>query len=116
MLSYLIMLSSLIAAESAISATINGNAAELAATILSTSGGATLSNAQLIGAPSCAGLFVGGSSVSGLTLPDSGVILSSGNVVDIAGPNDSGSKTTAFSQPGDANLNTLISGSTTLDA
>ncbi|GAX20877.1 hypothetical protein FisN_7Hh196 [Fistulifera solaris] len=116
MLGYIILSSFLSAASAAITATVNSNAAALAANLLSTSGGATLSNAQLIGAPGCAGFFTGGSSVSGLTLPDSGVILSSGNVVDIAGPNNFGNTQTNFNRPGDSNLDSLIPGFSTLDA
>ncbi|GAX11810.1 hypothetical protein FisN_7Lh196 [Fistulifera solaris] len=116
MLSYIIFSSVFAAASAAIGATVNSNAAALAANLLSTSGGATVSNAQLIGAPGCAGLFTGGSSVSGLTLPESGVILSSGRVVDIAGPNNAPNTQTNFNRPGDANLNSLIPGFSTLDA
>jgi hypothetical protein len=54
--------------------------------LISLSGGATESNIVFTGAPACAGLFAGGqSAVPGLEtpFPDAGVVLSSGNPVNL---------------------------------
>lgn len=76
--------------------------------------GIQISNVTYTGANIAAGSFTGGSG-AGLGI-ESGVILSSGNVADVAGPNDSTGKTTTLGTPGDADLNGLIAPRTTLDA
>ena len=72
-----------------------------------------VSNAVLTAAPGAAGLFVGGSSVIGI---DQGLILSSGNVVTLVGPNLLDDTSTDNGVPGDADLDSLIPGYTTFDA
>ena len=66
------------------------------------------------GAPQAAGtfLFTGDHNVTGIS---SGIILSSGNISDVKGPNNSPSTTTDFGRPGDTDLDAL-SGFTTYDA
>ncbi|MFT6740401.1 MAG: gliding motility-associated-like protein [Paraglaciecola sp.] len=64
-----------------------------------------VSNVTLNGNVNAAGIFSGGMASLGI---DEGVILSSGNVVDAAGPNNDGSVSTDWGgQPGDADLNQL---------
>ena len=72
-----------------------------------------VSNAVLTAAPGAAGLFTGGSSVIGI---DQGLLLSSGNIITLVGPNllDDTSYNNGF--PGDADLDGLIPGYTTYDA
>jgi len=74
--------------------------------------GVTVTAASFTGDERGGGSFTGGAGIVGLT---SGVVLSSGNIADVAGPNDSPSTTTAFGTAGDADLNAL-SGSATSDA
>ena len=76
--------------------------------------GATASNIVYSGASIAAGTFSGGTGIIGF---ESGVILSSGNVATVAGPDniDDGS-TTNNGLPGDADLDALIPGFTTFDA
>lgn len=98
------------AADAAITtkdATQGATAAQLAQTLAG--GGVTVSNAKLTGAGEAAGSFGGGA--QGLGLAD-GVMLSSGRIADVKGPNDDGSKGTAFGRPGDADLDALIDGQT----
>lgn len=71
--------------------------------------GVTVGTVSYTGATSAAGAFTGGADSVGF---DSGIILSSGSVASIAGPNDSDGTTTVHGTPGDADLNTLISGFT----
>ena len=75
--------------------------------------GVQVSNAVLTAAPGAAGLFTGAGPIIGI---DQGLILSSGNIVTLVGPNllDDTSYNNAF--PGDADLNALIPGYTTFDA
>jgi len=56
-----------------------------------------------------AGAFTGGASVLGI---DEGIILSSGDVNDVVGPNDSDSRTTNHGNPGDSDLDDLAGGTT----
>ena len=74
--------------------------------------GVTISNVTYVGADIAAGTFLGGSGIIGF---DAGVILSSGNIASVVGPNISGSTTTANGTPGDSDLDTL-SGVQTFDA
>ncbi|MBW3564592.1 MAG: choice-of-anchor L domain-containing protein [Acidobacteria bacterium] len=76
--------------------------------------GATITNVTFTGADVAAGTFSGGTSANlGL---ESGVILSTGNISDIAGPNDDEGKTTSHSTAGDPDLDGLVSPLTTRDA
>ena len=70
------------------------NAAALVAEVISPSGGAVVSNAVLNGHSQCAGFFK--ANVDGVDLPAEGLILSSGTVSAIQGPNDSDSTTGSF--------------------
>ncbi|PYE50951.1 hypothetical protein DES52_11618 [Deinococcus yavapaiensis KR-236] len=74
--------------------------------------GVTISSASFTGAPQAGGSFMGG---LGIIDFGAGVVLSSGNIADIRGPNDSGSVTTAYGNPGDIDLANL-SGVNTTDA
>ncbi len=77
-------------------------------------GGLTVSNVSYTGDNTAGGQFLGGVS-EGLEI-ESGVLLSSGNVADAAGPNDSEGTTTIFSLSGDPDLDGLIPGFSTNDA
>lgn len=74
--------------------------------------GVTVSNVSFTGDERAAGTFVGAEAVIGF---DDGVILSSGQAVDVEGPNESGSTTTNLGQPGDVDL-TALAGFQTYDA
>lgn len=76
--------------------------------------GIQISNVTYTGAENAAGAFQGGAG-AGLSLA-SGVILSSGNVADVAGPNDATGKTTSLGTPGDTDLDKLIAPRVTKDA
>ncbi len=88
--------------------------AQLVQTVLLGSG-VTASNITYNGAPLAIGSFNG--SASNLGLP-SGVIMSSGNIVNSVGPNNnSGSSDyTDFSLPGDPDLDLIMAGSQSYDA
>jgi len=75
--------------------------------------GVPISNATLTGDPSAAGTFSAGLPSIGI---DSGVVLSSGRVADVAGPNSAPDTTTDFSTPGDADLDTILTTTTSFDA
>jgi hypothetical protein len=72
--------------------------------------GATISNVKFTGDPRAAGTFTGGIA-AGFPI-ESGVILSSGDIANIRGPNDTESKSTSFNTPGDPQLDALIGGTT----
>lgn len=72
-----------------------------------------ISNVTYTGAPIAAGTFSGGTGIIGF---ESGVILSSGNVASVVGPNVTDDITTDNGLPGDADLDSLIPGDTTYDA
>jgi hypothetical protein len=74
--------------------------------------GVTISNVTYTGATVSAGQFTGAAGIIGF---DEGVILSSGNIASIAGPNVEDGKTTDNGLPGDTDLDAL-SGYPTLDA
>ena len=67
--------------------------------------GVTVSNIRYTGAPVAGGTFTGGSGIIGF---ENGVILSSGDIASVPGPNDAGGTTTNNGQPGDPDLNALI--------
>jgi hypothetical protein len=73
----------------------------------------TLSNTSFTGSAAGSGSFTGGTGIVGF---EAGVILGSGAVTGVVGPNNSDNWSVSFSQPGDADLNTLIPGYTTYDA
>jgi len=74
--------------------------------------GVTIANATFVGKPAQGGSFTGGSDVVGF---ESGIILGSGNIADVVGPNDSSSTATYHFTDGDTDL-TALSGSPTFDA
>ncbi|HEX6596158.1 MAG TPA: choice-of-anchor L domain-containing protein [Acidimicrobiales bacterium] len=86
-------------------------AASLASAL--TGPGVTVSNAVYTGASTAAGTFTGGAGIIGF---DSGIILSSGQVATVVGPNTSDGATTNQGTPGDADLNALVAPRTTNDA
>jgi hypothetical protein len=83
---------------------------DLANTLVGT--GVSISNVTYTGADVAAGRFVGG---TGIIDFEDGVILSSGSVANVVGPNVEDGKTTVNSTPGDADLD-VLSGFTTYDA
>jgi hypothetical protein len=72
-----------------------------------------VTNAVLTAAPQAAGTFVGGLGVVGF---DQGIILSSGDINTLAGPNVGDATSTDNMVPGDLDLDALIPGYTTFDA
>ncbi len=74
--------------------------------------GVEVSNVQYHGVNHAAGIFSGGSGIIGF---DDGIILSTGKMSDVIGPNKADSTTTANGQPGDSNLDSLIPGYKTFD-
>jgi hypothetical protein len=75
--------------------------------------GVTVSNAVLTAAPGAAGLFSGGAGIIGI---DQGLVLSSGNIINIVGPNMLDDATYDNAYPGDPDLDALIPGYETFDA
>ena len=74
--------------------------------------GVTVSNVTYLGANTAAGLFNGGSGIIGF---EDGIILSSGDMNDVVGPNQLNSTSTQQFTPGDPDLD-LLSSFTTFDA
>ncbi|MBK7474225.1 MAG: choice-of-anchor L domain-containing protein [Betaproteobacteria bacterium] len=89
----------------------SSNAAALAQALAGT--GVTISNATLQGATGAAGTFSGAAAGLGL---DTGVVLSTGNVASVAGPNQSGDTSTNFGLGGDTRLDVLAAPNRTFDA
>ncbi|WP_290601674.1 choice-of-anchor L domain-containing protein, partial [Anabaena sp. AL93] len=75
--------------------------------------GVEVTNAEYTGDSRAAGIFNDPSLGIGI---DSGIILSTGDVANIYGPNNSDSTGTAFATDGDTDLNGLVSPSATRDA
>jgi hypothetical protein len=75
--------------------------------------GITVSNIQYTGSSCSAGTFSGGTGIIGL---EDGIILSSGDINYVKGPNTHDGITAELGLPGDAALNNLIPGFTTNDA
>jgi hypothetical protein len=75
-------------------------------------GVSSVSNVSYTGAMISAGSFVGGTGIVGF---ESGVVLSTGDIASVAGPNVLSDKTTVLGLPGDADLSAL-SGFATFDA
>ncbi|MEF8799472.1 MAG: choice-of-anchor L domain-containing protein [Halolamina sp.] len=84
-------------------------ASDLADSLIAGQSSITISNPSYTGADVSAGTFSGGIDAVGI---DDGVILSSGNVEDVEGPNDAVDTTTNTGTPGDSDLDTLTSGDT----
>jgi hypothetical protein len=83
---------------------------QLASTLVGS--GITVSNVTYTGANVAAGTFSGGTGIIGF---ESGIILSSGDIANVIGPNDELGATTVNNTPGDPMLDTLTTG-ITLDA
>ena len=75
--------------------------------------GITISNVTYTGDNSAGGTFNDGTGIVGI---ENGVILSSGKIADVVGPNNSDGMTTNFNRAGDPDLQTLIPGYPTHDA
>lgn len=75
--------------------------------------GVTVSNVQSNCANIAMGTFIGGTGIIGL---ESGIILSSGNIANVIGPNVNDEITAVNDLPGDSDLDDLIPGYTTYDA
>lgn len=73
----------------------------------------TVTNAVLIASPQAAGTFNGGLGVIGF---DQGIILSSGDINTLTGPNVGDATSTDNAAPGDPDLDSLIPGYVTYDA
>lgn len=72
-----------------------------------------ISNISYTGATHSAGTFSGGTGIIGF---EEGIILSSGNITNVIGPNMTDAITADNGLPGDTDLGTLIPGYTTYDA
>ncbi|NLI11238.1 MAG: hypothetical protein GX425_01115 [Peptococcaceae bacterium] len=75
--------------------------------------GVTISNVSYTGTASSAGTFAGGTGIIGF---ESGVILSTGNISNVVGPNQEPGAGDDNNLPGDTELNGLIPGYETQDA
>ena len=75
--------------------------------------GVTVSNVTYAGADVAAGRFNGGTGIIGF---ESGIILSSGDIANVTGPNIQDSITGDNGLPGDSDLDSLVPGYTTFDA
>lgn len=76
-------------------------------------GGVTVQNVSFTGASTAAGTFTGGDGIIGF---NDGIILSSGNIANVVGPNTSNGITAVNNTSGDTDLNSLIPGYSTHDA
>jgi hypothetical protein len=76
-------------------------------------GNVKVSNATFTGAAVAGGLFSGGNNTIGF---DTGVVLSSGNIATVIGPNNATGAGTNLGQPGDPDLNAIIAPTVTFDA
>ncbi len=63
-----------------------------------------VSNIKMTGSSSSFGIFKNNNSIEGL---ESGIILSTGNVIDFVGPNDKSNKSGQLKLPGDNDINTI---------
>jgi hypothetical protein len=82
---------------------------EVAAAV--TGPGATITNVRITGSTNAVGTFAEG----GLGI-NSGIILSTGNIADAAGPNDSSGSGASLGAEGDGQLNSIVAPRTTFDA
>lgn len=103
----------LICAGSSFALTTNSSMTpqQLANTILGE--GVTISNVSYTGADAAAGIFNDGNSSVGF---ESGIVLSSGNIANVLGPNTNDGVSAVNATPGDADLNALVPGHSTYDA
>lgn len=97
---------------SAVTVTTSSDSNALVNSILGS--GVSVSNVTYSGGINASGFFTDGLS-SGLGF-ESGILLTSGNASNAEGPNNSEASTGVNGLPGDADLNTLVPGSTTNDA
>lgn len=77
--------------------------------------GVTVVSASFTGNNQQGGLFAGPGVADAIGVSD-GVVLSSGKIADVVGPNNSSGKSTGFGGPGDAYLNSIVAPLTTRDA
>ncbi|MFM8295591.1 MAG: choice-of-anchor L domain-containing protein, partial [Microcystaceae cyanobacterium] len=89
------------------------NAFDLASAILGP--GVTITSATFTGDPQSAAVFSASDPSPGIGIA-SGIVLSTGNVADIYGPNDSDNTSTDFPTAGDVDLDALVTPSATQDA
>lgn len=89
----------------------NGGAALLAESLLGEDSGIEISNVNLVTDANgiSAGFFSNGTPTIGF---EEGIILSSGDVEDVLGPNESDGTSVQLNTPGDADLDAIVSGST----
>lgn len=87
------------------------SSSDLVSTLLGT--GITASNIKFIGISNSAGVFADGKAAIGF---DEGIVLSSGNIANVIGPNKSDSITQSNGLGGDADLDGLLPGYSTHDA
>ncbi len=85
---------------------------DLATALLPAGSGISVSNVNFVGEDAQGGTFTGGTGIVGF---DEGILLSSGDVNDVVGPNENPDTTTNHGNPGDSDLDNLAGG-TTLDA
>ena len=71
--------------------------------------GITYQNINYVGAADALGKFTGGTGIIGF---EDGIIMGSGNINDVVGPNVQDGITTENGQPGDADLDALVAGGT----
>lgn len=76
----------------------------MAASLLGSSSGITITNATYVGANGASGLFSGGTGIIGIP---SGILLTSGSVNNVVGPNNDSGASTNNGLAGDAQLDTL---------
>jgi hypothetical protein len=101
-----------LAAPWSISALSEGTtAAQLASTLVGP--GVTVGNVAFTGDATAAGLFDDPAASVGLAR---GIVMSTGHVHDVIGPNTSPAKGSDLGQPGDTQLNAVLNGQTTHDA
>lgn len=77
--------------------------------------GVEVVSATFTGGPEQGGLFAGPGVGDAIGISD-GVVLSSGDIADVVGPNDSSGSGKSIGTPGDAYLDTLVAPNTTRDA
>ncbi len=75
--------------------------------------GVTLSNARFTGSAQAVGTFAGAASSVGI---DGGVVLSTGDILDLQGPNDDDGKSGILGTPGDSALGLLVAPYANYDA
>ena len=82
-------------------------AQQMAESLLGGGSGVTISNVVYTGSNQAAGTFSGG---TGIIEFDGGIILSSGNIADVVGPNSAGNTTSEWLTAGDPDLDALLGG------